>query len=205
MFHPRGQRRQRRGIAATALALMATVASVALGAQLVGTAPAEATGGSAGGGGQTVQTTINLSAVPLTNLCNRDVVNLSGDATITTTTTPRSNGGYTVRSSFDARNLRGNRIAPPPAIRYRGDDVQNAYSYYAPPPYPSTHRVVHWTRLIPDAKAPSMYLVVVIRETIAADGTPVVPVVERAYLVCKQPRCSSSRAQGHATRRDKRQ
>jgi hypothetical protein len=97
-----------------------------------------------------------------------------------------------VRSSAIARDLRGNRIAPLPAIGYHSDDAENAYSYYAPPPYPSTHRVVHWTRLIPEAKAPSMYLVLVLRETILADGT-VVPAFERAYLVCRQPRCSNQR------------
>jgi hypothetical protein len=75
-------------------------------------------------------------------------------------------------------------------IGYRGDDTENTYSYYAPPPYPATHEVLHYTTLIPSTKAPRMYLVVIIRETIAADGTPVVPVVERAYLVCKQPTCS---------------
>jgi hypothetical protein len=51
-------------------------------------------------------------------------------------------------------------------------------------------RVVHWTRLIPEGKAPRMYLVLVLREAILADGT-VVPVFERAYLVCKKPSCSS--------------
>jgi len=37
-----------------------------------------------------------------------------------------------------------------------------------------------------------MYLVLVIRETIAADGT-VIPVFERAYLVCAQPSCSEKK------------
>jgi len=143
-------------------------------------------------GGTTVRTTINLPALPLDNLCNGDVVNLSGDMTITTTTTPAGNGGYTVRSSADARNLRGERIAPPPAIGYRGADSENTYSYYAPPPFPSTHRVVHWTTLIPNGNAPRMYLVLVIRETIAADGT-VIPVAQGAYLVCKQPVCSAKK------------
>ena len=91
-----------------------------------------------------------------------------------------------------ARDLRGTRIAPLPPIGYRGADGENTYSYYAPPPFPSTHRVVHWTTLIPDGKAPRMYLVLVIRETIAADGT-VIPVFEAAYLVCKQPSCSQKR------------
>jgi hypothetical protein len=127
------------------------------------------------------------------NLCNGDVVNLSGDMRIITTTTPTRNGGYTVNSSTIAKGLRGERIAPPPAIGYHGDDVTNTISYYAPPPYPATHRVFHWTKLIPEGNAPSMYLVIVLRETTTADGTTI-PVLERTYLVCTQPTCSSQRA-----------
>ena len=66
-------------------------------------------------GGKTVRTTINLPALVLTNLCNGDVVNLSGDLVITTTTTPDRRGGYTVRTSANAFGLQGERIAPPPA------------------------------------------------------------------------------------------
>ena len=172
------------------VALAAVAALVAVGAQFVGSAPAKATGGT--GGGRTVRTVINIPAMVLDNLCNADVVNLSGDLVITTTTTPDSRGGYRVRSSANAFGLKGTRIAPPPAIGYHGDDSENTYSYYAPPPYPSTHRVVHWTRLVPEANAPTMYLVLVLRETILYDGT-VVPVFERTYLVCAQPRCSNQR------------
>jgi hypothetical protein len=155
--------RQRGRIAMIMLGIAGAVLAV------VTAAPADAKTG-----GTTVRTTINIPAMVVDNLCNLDVVNLSGDMTITTTTTPAGNGGYTVRSSADARNLRGERIAPLPAIGYRGADSENAYSYYAPPPFPSTHRVL------------------VIRETIAADGT-VIPVFEHAYLVCKQPSCSAKK------------
>jgi hypothetical protein len=177
-----------RGIALALTAFLAAASLVLMGAHGAGagTTPAAKSAGR----GQTVDVTINLPALVLDNLCNGDVVNLSGDLRIRTTTTPTRNGGYTVRSSAIARDLQGNRILPPPAIGYHGDDGENAYSYYAPPPYPSTHRVVHWTRLVPEAKAPSMYLVLVLQETIMADGT-VVPVFERAYLVCKKPSCSS--------------
>jgi hypothetical protein len=185
------QRTRRRGIASTALALTAAAALLVVTAQTLGPAPAKANG-SSGGKGKTVEITINIPALILDNLCNRDVVDLSGDLHIKTTTTPTRNGGFTVRSSAIARDLRGERIAPLPAIGYHGDDGENTFSYYAPPPYPSTHRVVHWTRLIPEANAPSMYLVIVIRETTTADGTTV-PVFERAFLVCRQPTCSSKR------------
>jgi hypothetical protein len=136
--------------------------------------------------GQRVDVTINIAALPLDNLCNGDVVNLSGDMRIVTVTRPTKNGGYTVTSTATARNLRGNRIAPLPAIPYTGDQTDDSFSYYAPPPYPSTSRIAHWTKLVPQGKAPTMWLVVVSRYTIAADGT-LVPVAERAYLTCSQP------------------
>ena len=173
----------------TALTLAAALCAL-VGVQFAVSASAQASERSSGG--TTVRTTINLPALVLDNLCNADVVNLHGDLHIVTTTTPARNGGYTVRSTAIARDLRGTRIAPPPAIGYHGDDSENTFSYYAPPPFPSTHRVVHWTKLIPEGNAPSMFLVLVLRETIAADGT-VVPVFERAYLVCQQPSCSDQR------------
>jgi hypothetical protein len=160
---------------------MVGLAIGAAGLSLVGAAPAEASGK-----GNTVKTTINLPALVVDNLCNADVVNLSGDLTITTTTTPTKDGGYTVQSSSNARNLRGSRIAPPPAIGYHGSDGEDSYSYYAPPPYPSSHETVHYTALVPEGKAPKMYLVMVIRETIAADGTDI-PTLERTYLLCTPP------------------
>jgi hypothetical protein len=181
--------RQRWGRVLT-VTITAAAALVLAGGQLAGAAPARATAGS--GGGQTVDVTINVPAMVLDNLCNTDVVNLSGDLRIVTTTTPTGNGGYTVRSSAIAKGLRGERIAPPPATGYHGDDAANTFSYYAPPPYPSTHRVIHWTKLIPEGKAPAMYLVLVLVETTTADGTTV-PVLDRAYLVCQQPHCSSKR------------
>ena len=194
MSRGRHLHKHRRGIIGTSFALVVATALVAVAAQFVGTAPARATGGGGGkGGGQTVEITFDVAALPLTNLCNADIVNLSGDATLRTTTTPHRNGGYTVRSSLRALGLEGQRIFPEPPIGYHGDDAENTYSYYSPPPGGSTHRVYHWTRLVPEGPAPTMYLVIVIRETVLADGT-VVPAPERAYLVCKQPRCWHQRA-----------
>lgn len=168
---------RRRGVVAAATA---TIASVVL---LWGPADAPAAG-------QTVEYTFHNPAFLADNLCNGDAVNLSGDFHVRVTTTPTANGGYRVVSSVDARDLRGERIAPLPAISYRGADSENTYTYSAPPPYPTTVSVLHWTKLVPQAKAPTMYLVVVLRETIASDGT-VVPLLDRMYLVCTQPKCSS--------------
>jgi hypothetical protein len=139
---------------------------------------------------QTVEYTFHNPLFIADNLCNGDVVGLSGDFHVRVTTTPRRNGGYRVVSSVNGRDLRGETLAPQPRRRYRGDDSENTYSYVAPPPYPSTYSVTHWTRLVPEGRAPTMYLVIVLRQTIAADGTPVVPTVERMYLSCKPPKGS---------------
>lgn len=167
---------------AAALAALAAMTAVLAGAAATNAAG----GGASGGGGKTVRTTINLAALPLDNLCNGDVVSLSGDLTITTTTTTHRSGGYSVRSSADARNLRGNRIFPLPPVGYHGWDREDTYSYYAAPPQPSQHRFVHWTRLVPESDQPVMHLVIEIQETVLADGT-VVPVAERVYLKCSPP------------------
>jgi hypothetical protein len=146
-----------------------------------------ATAGTTSGGGQRVDVTINIPAMGFDNLCNGDVVTLSGDMRIVTVTKPATNGGYTVTSTAAAYNLTGNRAAPLPMIGYYGDDVQSSYTYYAPPPYPSTNRIAHWTKLVPRGKAPTMWLVVIMRNTVAVDGS-VVPVAERVYLSCSQPK-----------------
>src|SRR4051794_18163454 len=68
--------RQRGRIAMAVLAIAGTLLVV------VAAAPAEAKSG-----GTTVATTINIPAMVVDNLCNLDIVNLSGDLTIRTTTT----------------------------------------------------------------------------------------------------------------------
>lgn len=164
-----------------ARALTAAAALAALTLVLAGAA-----GTSAAAGGKTMRTTINLSALVLDNLCNGDVVVVSGDLHIRTTTTTHRNGGFSVASTAYAHNLRGERIAPAPPIGYHAHDGEDTHSYYAAPPQPSRHRVVHYTRLIPETPEPVMYLVVELQETVLADGT-VVPVLDRAYLKCSPP------------------
>ena len=136
---------------------------------------------------QTVITTIDVAALVLENMCNKDTVNLHGQETITVSTTPTSNGGFRTVSSMRANNLTGERIAPLPAYGYVGSDDKDTNSYIAAPPYPSTYSELHWTKLVPQkANEPAMWLVVVTREVITADGTAI-PSVERAYLSCSQP------------------
>jgi len=172
-------------------ALLAITLIMTLSTTLLASGSSRTGGGSSGGGssggGEVVDVTINIPALPLDNLCNGDVVNLSGDMRIITRTRPTSNGGYTVTSTATAKNLRGTRIVPLPMIAYRGEQTENSYSYYAPPPGTGVSRIAHWTKLVPQGKAPTMWLVVVFRYVIAVDGA-LVPVAERAYLTCVEPR-----------------
>ena len=167
-------------------ALVVASLAVAVLGGLVTESSASATTATSTGKTQVVQETIDVPALVVDNLCNADVVNLHGRETITTATTPTSNGGFRVVSTVQARNLTGQRIAPLPSYGYKGDDIQNTYSYVAPPPYPTTVSLTHWTKLVPQAKAPAMWLVIVFREVITADGTAI-PTVDRAYLTCTQP------------------
>ena len=169
----------RRTAACVPLAFLAIFTLLALGA-----APVSANGTQRG---TTTTTVIHLPALPMDNLCNLDVVNLSGDLTIRVTTTPTSDGGYTVYSNASAWHLTGSRVAPLPAIGYKAADVEQSYSRYAPPPSPAySFSDVHWTKLVPQGPAPTMYLVVVVRETILADGSAVTT-PDRTYLVCTEP------------------
>ena len=145
----------------------------------MGAAPAQASGGT------TVHESFPIAAMPLTNLCNQQVVNMQGEMYITVTTTPTSNGGYTVNSLSSAPNLTGATIPPQPYVAYSGQDVETNHTYYAPPPNPaSTIYDAHWTRLVPHANAPSMYLVVIYRIVVTSDGTAL-PTVNGVYLVCR--------------------
>jgi hypothetical protein len=165
---------------------------VALVLLAIGGAPAAA---SATQRGTTTTFTIHLPALPIDNLCNLDAVVVSGDLNITVTTTPRRDGGYTVRSTAAAWRLSGNRVFPEPQIGYKAADVEQSNTYYAPPPSPawSTYDV-HWTKLVPQGPAPTMYLVIVTRLTVLSDGsTLMTPDPVRTYLVCTEP-CRQSAA-----------
>lgn len=168
----------RRTVAAVPLIVMAILATMALGVAPVSAAGSQST---------TTRTVIHFPADVLTNLCNADIVAVSGDLTITETTTRHSDGSFTIRSTAAAWHLTGSRVAPPPAIGYRAADVEQSYSRNAPPPSPAyTFSDAHWTKLVPQGPAPTMYLVVVLRETLLENGT-MVTTLDRAYLVCTEP------------------
>lgn len=139
------------------------------------------------GRSQTVEYTLPVPALALENLCNLDSVILNGDLHIRTTTTQLRNGGVQVVSTINGRNLTG--FGLPSALDYLGENREYTYSYTAPPPGIGTFQVTQYTKLDPQGgNAPTMYLVVVLRQVVLADLTTV-PVIERMYLVCQQPTC----------------
>jgi hypothetical protein len=140
---------------------------------------------------QTVKTQIHIPLTVLHNLCaNDEPVALSGDEYITTTTKARSDGSYTVSASIVAPNLAGTGLVS--QIPYRGVDGQRTFQYVAAPPFPSTYDVTLYTILQPAYKLASMYLVTVIRQTVAFDGTPITT-FRSVSLTCRQPSCSAHR------------
>jgi hypothetical protein len=140
---------------------------------------------------QTTRTQIHIPLTVLDNLCaNDEPVALSGDEYITTTTTQRRDGSYTVAASIVAPNLKGTGLVS--NIPYSGVDGQQTFSYVAPPPFPTTYDVTLFTVLKPAYELPSMYLITAIRQTIAFDGTPITT-FRSLSLTCKQPKCSAKR------------
>jgi hypothetical protein len=184
------RRKPRRGLAAAAIALTGTLTLVLVGAQLARAPAAQATGSAGAGTTFVVDVTLNFPADVVRNHCNGDAVYLFGDQRIITRTTIYPDGSSRVQSTLIAKDLRGHRLQPP-MIGYQADNLQNTFTYWAPPPQPSTFRAKHWTKLVPKGNAPTMYLVIVLRETITATGT--VPVFYQAYIVCTQPKCSAER------------
>jgi hypothetical protein len=179
----------RRMAVSISLAVVAVLALLA-----VGSAPAagKADSGSSGTyrGWTVIKDQFSLPILPLENVCNGNLVNMSGVLYIVTATSPPdSRGGVTVISTLSAPNLSGYTIEPQPYIEYRGGDGMNTYQYNALPPYRSSYRVLHWTKLVPKARnQPSMWLVVVIQETITTSTSGAAPVVKQVYLSCSEPK-----------------
>jgi hypothetical protein len=172
--------------------LLVGAATLAVGVTAVGVGTAGAADKTKPGKGTTTEYTLHVAALPVTNLCNADAVVLNGDLYIRTTTTPdKKGGGYTVQSTINGRDLIGSGL--PSALDYVGEDREQSNAYYAPPPYPATFTDVHYTKLDPAGTASTEYLVIVLREVVAADGT-VVPTIDRTYLACTQPTAGASRA-----------
>jgi hypothetical protein len=136
----------------------------------------------------TTRTVIDVPLRILDNLCaGAEPVSLSGHEYITTTTTPRAGGGFTVRASIVAPDLIGAGMVS--QIPYHGVDGQQTYEYVAPAPYPSTSDVTLYTLLQPLYGLPTMYFVTVLRQVVLSDGTAVTTFRDMR-LTCTQPKCS---------------
>ena len=154
------------------VAMMALVLSLAIVA--LRPAPAQA---------QTVVSVINLPAVVIDNQCNGEPVALSGDLLTVVTTRPTANGGTTVRSVSVTHGLKGTGLVS--GVSYRAVELSGTFVNQLPPPGTGTFFSTVTTLLIPQGSAaPSMLLVVVVKATVAQDGTISNEVVQ-TYLVCR--------------------
>jgi hypothetical protein len=138
---------------------------------------------------QTIDYTIHVPALVLNNLCHdNEPVNLSGDLKIHIVTTPRPDGSTRVVSRTVGTNLKG--VGLQSQVAYRGVDGERSQSYVNPgSAVPTTSRVKHYTRLFPKSSAINpMYLVIILRETVAANGAALVPTLQHLDLTCHKPR-----------------
>jgi hypothetical protein len=132
---------------------------------------------------QTVVSVINLPDVVIDNQCNGEPVALSGDLLTVVTTRPTPNGGATVRSVSVTKGLQGTGLVS--GVSYRAVELSGTVVNQLPPPGTGTFFSTVTTLLIPQGSAaPSMLLVVVVKGTLAPDGTISNEVVQ-TYLVCR--------------------
>jgi len=133
---------------------------------------------------QTVVTVINLPSVVIDNQCNDEPVALSGRLLTVVTTRPTANGGTTLRSVSVTQGLQGTGLES--GVSYRAVELGGTVVNQLPPPGTGTFFSTVTTLLIPQGSAaPSMLLVVVVKGTVAPDGTISNEVVQ-TYLVCRR-------------------
>jgi hypothetical protein len=141
---------------------------------LLGLAPAAARA-------ETVVAVIHVPAMVVENSCNGDQVNLSGDLRIKVTTKATKDGGTTVRSTT-VGHLSGQGLVT--QLQYRSVDKEESFAYYAPPPGTGTFFDTQSTKLVPKGDAPSMFVVTVVKGTVAADGT-LETTLDQTYVTCR--------------------
>jgi hypothetical protein len=131
----------------------------------------------------TVVSVINLPAVVIDNQCNGEPVALSGDLLSVVTTRPTPDGGATVRSVSVTRGLQGTGLVS--GVSYRAVELSGTLVNQLPPPGTGTIYNTVTTLLIPQGSTtPSMLLVVVVKATVAPDGS-LSNEVTQTYLVCR--------------------
>ena len=132
----------------------------------------------------TVVSVINLPAVIIDNQCNGEPVGLSGDLLMVVTTRPTANGGATVRSLSVTQGLQGTGLAS--GVSYRSVELSGSVVNQLPPPGTGTLYSTTTTLLLPQGStAPAMLLVVLVKATVAPDGTLSNEVVQ-TFLVCRR-------------------
>jgi hypothetical protein len=131
----------------------------------------------------TVISVINLPLVVIDNQCNGEPVGLSGDLLTVVTTRPTPGGGTALRAVSVTQGLRGTGLVS--GVSYRAVEVSGTLATELPPPGTGTFHYTDVILLVPQSPtAPAMLLVVVIRGTLAPDGS-ISNEVERTYLACR--------------------
>ena len=153
---------------------LAAAVVLALLVPALGAAPAQAET-------KVIDVTFHTDALPVTNLCNNQLVLLHGDLHVRQVQTTTASGGETVKSLITSEGLVGADVNGMP---YTANDIEASFAHYAPPGRTSTFFDVHATLLVPQGNAPTMLLVVVMAETVRPDGTTTV-LLDRAFTTCR--------------------
>jgi hypothetical protein len=131
----------------------------------------------------TVVSVINLPAVVIDNQCNGEPVALSGDLLTVVTTRLTANGGTTVRSVSVTRGLQGTGLVS--GVSYRAVELSGTVVNQLSPPGTGAFFSTVTTLLLPQGSTvPAMLLQMVVRGTLAPDGTVSTEVVQTS-LVCR--------------------
>jgi hypothetical protein len=138
-----------------------------------------------------VDVILHVPGEPLGPACNGEEVIVHGDLHIRVVTTPTPNGGSIVHSLTTSEGLEGTGTVT--NLPYTAMDVEFSAAHYAPPGGTSAFADVHATLLVPQGDAPTSLLVMVVKETVAPDGTTT-PTLERTFVVCRPPGQGAVRA-----------
>jgi hypothetical protein len=135
--------------------------------------------------GRTVQVQIPYHT-DVTNLCNNQIVNVHGVLTTTITTTPTSDGGYTILAWNIAPDMVGETMVGGSGP-YRADQGEVNFQVIPPSTKPTRVYDATWLTMVPQGSGPTMYLVTLFAVTVYPDETFKVN-LQKTYMVCTAPR-----------------
>jgi hypothetical protein len=128
-----------------------------------------------------VDVVVKVPLLVVQNACNGEPVGLHGQLHVRELITPAPDGGSVIRSLTLSEGLTGTGAVT--GVTYQALDAEASVTHSAPGPGPYTFSDAHVDLLAPQGAAPAFVVVMVLRETVAADGTATVS-LDRTYSFC---------------------